>query len=104
MRGVSEEVQPQVGGSLAVSRTEISLRRVRTAGTDPVIWTKQTDGGAISVSPAPFRFVVTNNGNGYTLVDRRLLVEWSQIATLKEAQQIAEDLMGMAVETTDEPQ
>jgi len=68
-----------------------------------VIWTKQTDGGAISVSPAPFRFVVTNNGNGYTLVDRRLLVEWSQIATLKEAQRIAEDLMGMAVEASDEP-
>ena len=68
-----------------------------------MIWTKQTDGGAISVSPAPFRFVVTNNGNGYTLVDRRLLVEWSQIATLKEAQRIAEDLMGMAVEASDEP-
>ena len=103
MRSVPAKIQPSVGGSLAVSRTEISLRRVRTARTDPVIWTKQTDGGAISVSPAPFRFVVTNNGNGYTLVDRRLLVEWSQIATLKEAQRIAEDLMGMAVEASDEP-
>jgi len=67
-----------------------------------ITWINQTDGGAISMAPVPLRFIVTGDAKGYTLVDRKLIVEWSQISTLKEAQQIAEDLVNARTEEENE--